>query len=144
MNKPSDHIFIIFGASGDLTKRKLIPAIYSLFVQNLLPENFALLGVSRTHLDDEAFRNNMKLALQEFREIEDHTKEAEFLDKVYYQAINTEDVNDYRFLKKKIHDLRVKHEISGNAIYYLSTPPNLYGVIPKNLAAHKMNDESGG
>lgn len=144
MNKPTDHIFVIFGASGDLTKRKLIPAIYSLFVQNLLPDNFALLGVSRTHLDDEAFRNNMKLALQEFREIEDHTKEAEFLDKVYYQAINTEDVNDYRFLKKKIHDLRVKHEISGNAIYYLSTPPNLYGVIPKNLAAHKMNDESGG
>lgn len=144
MNKPSDHIFVIFGASGDLTKRKLIPAIYSLFVQNLLPENFALLGVSRTHLDDAAFRNNMKLALQEFREIEDHTKEDEFLDKVNYQAINTEDVNDYRILKKKIHDLRVKHEISGNVIYYLSTPPNLYGVIPKNLAAHKMNDESGG
>ncbi|MFA7418319.1 MAG: glucose-6-phosphate dehydrogenase [Melioribacteraceae bacterium] len=144
MNKPADHIFVIFGASGDLTKRKLIPAIYSLFVQNLLPDSFALLGVSRTHLDDEAFRQNMKLALQEFREIEEHTKEDEFLDKVYYQAINTEDVNDYRILKKRLHDLRVKYEISGNAIYYLSTPPNLYGVIPKNLAAHKMNDESGG
>ncbi len=144
MIKPADHIFVIFGASGDLTKRKLIPAIYSLFVQNLLPESFALLGVSRTHLDDATFRANMKLALQEFREIDDHTKEDEFLDKVYYQAINTEDVNDYRILKKKIHDLRVKNTISGNAIYYLSTPPNLYGIIPKNLAAHKMNDESGG
>src|SRR3989339_99660 len=144
MNKPSAHIFVIFGASGDLTKRKLIPAIYSLFVQNLLPDSFALLGVSRTNLDDEAFRHNMKTALSEFREIEDHTKEDEFLNKVYYQSVNTEDVNDYRTLKKRLQELRVKHEISGNAIYYLSTPPSLYGVIPKNLAAHKLNDESGG
>ncbi|MDP3582629.1 MAG: glucose-6-phosphate dehydrogenase, partial [Ignavibacteria bacterium] len=144
MNKPADHIFVIFGASGDLTKRKLIPAIYSLFVQNLLPDSFALLGVSRTHLDDDAFRHNMKTALSEFREIEDHTKEDEFLKKVYYQSVNTEDVNDYRTLKKRLQELRVKHEISGNAIYYLSTPPSLYGVIPKNLAAHKLNDESGG
>lgn len=144
MNKPSDHIFVIFGASGDLTKRKLIPAIYSLFVQNLLPDNFALLGVSRTHLTDLSFRQNMKLALQEFREIDDHSKEDEFLSKIYYQSINTEDVNDYRLLKKRMHDLRVDHLISGNAIFYLSTPPNLYGVIPKNLSAHKLNDESGG
>ncbi len=54
------HIFVIFGASGDLTKRKLVPALYSLFVQNLLPEKFALLGVSRTKYSDNEFRKLMQ------------------------------------------------------------------------------------
>lgn len=56
MNKPDSHIFVIFGASGDLTKRKLVPAIYSLYFQNLLPDNFALVGVSRSDLNDSTFR----------------------------------------------------------------------------------------
>jgi glucose-6-phosphate 1-dehydrogenase len=113
-------------------------------VQNLLPDNFALLGVARTKSDDAAFRQNMKLALQEFREIDDHSKEDEFLAKVFYQNINTEDVNEYRILKKRMQELRVAYQISGNSIFYLSTPPSLYGIIPKNLAAHKLNDETGG
>ena len=56
MKKPEDHILIIFGASGDLTRRKLIPALFSLFRRKLLPKNFAVLGASRTPLTDETFR----------------------------------------------------------------------------------------
>ncbi|PKL82007.1 MAG: glucose-6-phosphate dehydrogenase [Ignavibacteriae bacterium HGW-Ignavibacteriae-3] len=144
MNKPQDHIFVIFGASGDLTKRKLIPAIYSLFVQNLLPENFALLGVSRTRLDDKTFRKSMKSALQEFRENDDHSREEEFLEYVYYQPIDTENLKDYSILKTRLNELRNEQNTSGNAIYYLSTPPSLYSVIPKNLAAEGLNNQDDG
>lgn len=144
MTTSPNHIFVIFGASGDLTKRKLIPAIYSLYVQKLLPENFALLGVSRSGLNDDNFRGKMKTALAEFREIEDHSLEDKFLKNVFYQSINTEDVNDFAILKKRIEELRSNYNIGGNTIFYLSTPPNMYGIIPQNLASHKMNDESDG
>jgi len=59
MNKPENQILVIFGATGDLTKRKLIPALYSLVVQNLLPEIFAIVGVGRKDLNDDQFRDSM-------------------------------------------------------------------------------------
>jgi len=59
MKIPDSHIIVIFGASGDLTKRKLIPAIYQLFINHLLPDDFAILGVSRTSLSNEEFRLRM-------------------------------------------------------------------------------------
>ena len=80
-------IYVIFGASGDLTKRKLVPALYSFFVQKLLPEKFALLGVSRTQITDDAFRDEMKAAIEEFREIDDTSGMDEFIRKIFYQPI---------------------------------------------------------
>ena len=59
MNNNENHIYVIFGASGDLTKRKLIPALYSLYVQNLLPEKFVMLGVSRTEYSDDEFSSRI-------------------------------------------------------------------------------------
>ncbi len=66
MKKPDNHILVIFGASGDLTYRKLIPAVYDLFRQNLLPEKFAILGVSRTEITDEKFRDKMKDGIKKY------------------------------------------------------------------------------
>ena len=144
MANSSEHVFVIFGASGDLTKRKLIPAVYSLYVQKLLPENFALIGVSRTALNDESFRSKMKTALGEFNEIGDKSFEDKFLQNVFYQSINTEDADDFSILKNRIEEIRKELNIGGNIIFYLSTPPNMYGIIPQNLAKHKLNDESDG
>jgi glucose-6-phosphate 1-dehydrogenase len=144
MNKPLDHIFVIFGASGDLTKRKLMPAIYSLYVQNLLPDKFILLGTSRTQFNDEDFRSKMKKSLIEFKEIDDLSKADEFLKKIFYQQLDPEDGDSYVELSKKLNSLRTTNEICGNTIFYLSTPPSLYSIIPKNLAAAGLNrqDES--
>src|ERR671925_1414739 len=63
---PDPCALVIFGASGDLTKRKLFPALYSLALRNLLPEEFAVVGVARTETSDEDFRERMKSAVQEF------------------------------------------------------------------------------
>src|SRR5919108_2919723 len=63
---PDPCILVIFGASGDLTKRKLFPALYSLAFRRLLPENFAVVGVARTEENDEEFRERMKEAVQQF------------------------------------------------------------------------------
>jgi glucose-6-phosphate 1-dehydrogenase len=75
-------MYVIFGASGDLAKRKLVPALYSLFVQKLLPEKFVLLGVSRSPLTDEAFRDEMREAIREFKEIDDTSGIDAFIGKL--------------------------------------------------------------
>ena len=144
MNNNENHIYVIFGASGDLTKRKLVPAIYSLFVQNLLPEKFLLLGVSRTEFSDEVFRSNMKSSIKEFKEIDDDSKVDDFINKIFYKSIDFQDVASYQKLKERISELRQSYEISGNTIFYLSTPPSLYGIIPQNLALVEFNKEVDG
>jgi glucose-6-phosphate 1-dehydrogenase len=139
-----NHIYVIFGASGDLTKRKLVPAIYSLYVQNLLPERFALLGVSRTEFRDNEFRDKMKSAINEFKEINAESMIDEFIKKIFYTSISFGDQATYELLNEKIVEIRKNNNISGNTIFYLSTPPNLYGVIPQHLASVELNNQDDG
>ena len=142
MKQSESHILIIFGASGDLTKRKLIPALYELHTQQLLPEKLAVLGVSRTELSDSDFREKMK----EFLSIQPHNeKDIEaFLEHLYYQPLSTSDSTQYPILKSRLESLGKELSIPENYIYYLSTPPNLYQIIPQSLAEVGLNDSSKG
>ncbi|TKG95997.1 glucose-6-phosphate dehydrogenase [Puteibacter caeruleilacunae] len=137
MKIPEDHIIIIFGASGDLTKRKLIPALYDLYEQNLLPKNFAVVGASRTTLTDVEFRERMKEFLPE-------NGVDSFLEMLYYQPVNTKEEKDYWTLKERLATIQEERNIAGNYIFYLSTPPILYEVIPRHLAAVKINKSDEG
>ena len=139
MNIPDKHILVIFGASGDLTKRKLIPAIYQLYINHLLPEKFAILGTSRTRLTDSEFR----LRMMEFLP-PGEVSVADFLNNVYYHSIDYTTLADYIDLKLLLDDLKVTFNLSANYIFYLSTPPNLYDVIPKMLAKVDLNSQSDG
>ena len=143
MNKTDSLIYVIFGASGDLTKRKLIPALYALFVQKLLPEKFALMGASRSLLTNGDFRESMKAAIHEFKEIDDTSGIDEFLKKLHYTAVRFDDVSSYLELKQGLEKLRTMSNIGGNTLFYLSTPPSLYGIIPQHLSAvglHRQDD----
>lgn len=148
MKQAEDHILVIFGASGDLTKRKLIPALFDLARQDLLPEKFAIIGVGRTSYSDDDFRNKMNAALQEFASVKPKEKDiaSKFIASLYYQAIDTSNNADYAILKDKIDATSSKLSIPSNVIYYLSTPPALYHIIPANLARHSLNrsDENSG
>ncbi len=138
------HIYVIFGASGDLNKRKLVPALYALFVQNLLPEKFVFLGVSRTVYSDADYREAMKAAIHEFKEIEDAARVDEFIEKIHYIPLQIDDAAAYIPFKKQLEDLRTAKGIGGNTVFYLSTPPNTYGVIPKHLASVGLNSQDDG
>jgi glucose-6-phosphate 1-dehydrogenase len=83
-NKPEEQILVIFGATGDLSKRKLIPALYALNVLDMLPEKFAILGAGRSELDDDEFRDTMKEALKSFSKQDGRNKFSAFLKKIYY------------------------------------------------------------
>ena len=142
MTKAENHILVIFGASGDLTYRKLVPALFDLFSQDLLPEKSAILGVSRTDLSDDAFRTKMEDGIKQFANFakENSGSIEEFLKMLYYQPLNTFEVEEYGQLKTRLEDLDGQLETGGNFLYYLSTPPNMYSVIPENLAHHKLNN----
>lgn len=144
MTNPDNHILVIFGASGDLAYRKLIPALFDLFVQDLLPEKFAVLGVSRTEISDDAFREKMMEGIDKFANLGKEKKDEipAFLPALYYQAIDTFSVEDYGKLKNRLESMDNDLGTGGNYLYYLSTPPNLYSIIPKNLAVHKLNEQS--
>ena len=143
MQKPENNTIVIFGASGDLTHRKLIPALYQLFENEQLSDDFAILGVSRTEYSDNAFRDKLRQSLIENEKVNEGILEA-FLQHIYYQAIDTKNVNDYEKIKNRLVELNFRHNCQHNVLYYLSTPPSLYGVIPECLAAHNLNDESEG
>ena len=138
-----NNCIVIFGASGDLTHRKLIPALYNLYKIGRLSENFSVLGVARSDLNDETFREKMREALIHNEETTPETLDA-FCSHLYYQAVNTSDAQDYGKLVLRLDDLHDKYKTCGNTLYYMSTPPSLYGVIPECLAAHGLNTEEYG
>ena len=138
-----NNCIVIFGASGDLTHRKLIPALYNLYKIGRLSENFSVLGVARSELNDETFREKMREALIHNEETTPETLDA-FCSHLYYQAVNTSDAQDYGKLVPRLDNLHDKYKTCGNTLYYMSTPPSLYGVIPECLAAHGLNTEEYG
>lgn len=141
MKQAESHILVIFGASGDLTKRKLIPALLDLEKQKLLPDEFAVLGVSRTKLSDEDFRQRM---MEFLTEAEDQELVNKFLNRLYYQPLSTEDAYDYPVLRDRLFTIAKENKIPENFIFYLSTPPKLYEIIPKNLASVELNNAEDG
>ncbi|WP_112480959.1 glucose-6-phosphate dehydrogenase [Vibrio variabilis] len=141
---PENSSIVIFGASGDLTYRKLIPALYHLYASDQLPKSFAILGVSRTQYSDESYREKLKTSLQEMEKTEPETLDA-FCNHLHYQAIDTSDTQDYAKLATRLDDVANQYGFEQrNTLFYLATPPSLYSIIPASLAAHGLNDESQG
>jgi glucose-6-phosphate 1-dehydrogenase len=139
MQKPDRHILTIFGASGDLARRKLIPSIFNLYIQDLLPVNFALLGTGRKGFGDESFRDHMRQALEDFSGNDaDPGRVKGFLDCLYYTSIDTTDPADYARLKNKLDELGRSLKTGDNHIFYLATPPSLYARVADSLAGQGL------
>lgn len=138
MKIPENQLLVIFGASGDLTRRKLIPALYDLFIQRLLPPHFGVLGVSRTSMTDEEFRTRANEFLPEGE------MRAEFNNLLHYQPVDPSKGEDYPALKNRLESLNKNLETRGNYIFYLSTPPSLYDVIPIHLHDHGLSKGGNG
>jgi len=128
MKKSANQVLVIFGASGDLTKRKLIPALYDLYLQDLLPEKFAVLGASRTKLSDEDFREKADEYLPE------NDNAQKFKKLLFYEPVSPFEPKDFGKLKNRLNKLGNEQGIDANYIFYLSTPPSVYGEISKNLS----------
>jgi len=127
---------VIFGASGDLTKRKLIPAFFRLFQDNKLPENFYIIGFARSKMDDKAFQKIVEDILKNKGE---STKEVKpFAEKCFYFSGKYDDIESFKELKKTTDILNKKYSTQGNMIFQLSTPPFLYSPVVEMLSKSKL------
>lgn len=146
-NNIENQITVIFGSNGDLAKRKLIPALFELYINNLLPEAFALLGCGSQEKGDEEYRENVMEMLTEFANLstEGHQQKAsEFLSFVHYQKVNNQHKPDFEVLKHRLDNLAEAIGTPHNYIYYYSIPPFLYDVVSENLAAYDLTKQANG
>jgi glucose-6-phosphate 1-dehydrogenase len=126
---------VIFGASGDLSRRKLIPALYGLAAQNCLARRFAIIGFARTPLADEAFQ---QLAIESVRKFSDaatlREKECkEFAEALAYVSGDYRQPDAFEKLKGRMEELDNLHNLHGNRLFYLATPPDIYPVVIEQL-----------
>src|SRR4030042_285369 len=138
--------FVIFGASGDLTRRKIIPSLYRLQKNRLLPERFFILGTSRTEMNADQFRVKMFVALKEaFPKDFDETCWKEFGPLLYYVPIRYDDQESYnKPLKENLLQLEKKYQTGGTRTFYLALPPSLYEHVILNLGAITLSQETMG
>src|ERR1700736_598041 len=130
-------VIVIFGANGDLTKRKLMPALYRLAYERRIPAEFAVIGNSRTAMSDQQFRDRMREEVSHFLEGDpiDAGVWESFAAGLYYLAGDLNDSGFYQALATKIGEVETKHRTDGNVLFYLSTQPSHYARVVEGTGA---------
>lgn len=126
-------VIVMFGASGDLAQRKLLPALYDLAFHACLAPRFRLVGFSRTKMDDAEFQNKSGEALSKAKAPEDDKKRSEFLKNLQYFTGNYDDPDAFRRLAEKLNALDTEAQLGGNRLFYLATPPEIYLKVVEQL-----------
>jgi len=126
-------VIVMFGASGDLAQRKLLPALYDLAFHACLAPRFRLVGFSRTKMDDAEFQNKSGEALSKAKAPEDDQKRSEFLKNLQYFTGNYDDPDAFRRLAEKLTALDSEAQLGGNRLFYLATPPEIYLKVVEQL-----------
>src|SRR6202790_719832 len=131
---------VLLGASGDLAKRKVIPAMYDLATHNSLGPRYAIVGFARTSMSDEIFRSASGEAAKSISEVGpiDPNKWNEFASNLYYQAGEYGSPEDFAKLAKRLAELESEKKLSGNRLFYLSTPPEVYHHIVEELGGARL------
>jgi len=124
---------VLFGASGDLTRRKLLPALFDLAWHACLAPRFRLLGFARTKMSDQDFRNGAREALAKTDGGKHADKLQEFLQQLQYFSGNYDDPESFRLLAKRLEEIDRDGQLCGNRLFYLATPPDVYPHIIKRL-----------
>ena len=139
-------VMIIFGATGDLTKRKLFPALYNLAKGDFLPEHFAIIGVGRQEMESNEFRRQTVENLKEFLPHKPDEKLLKwFEERTYYTGGDFDDDKKlFGDIKAMAAEVCEKHEIPENFFYYLATPPDLFANVAQKIVKNGMGKEENG
>src|SRR5437016_6572481 len=145
VGRPGDPcVMVIFGAAGDLTRRKLVPALYNLARNQLLSREFAVLGIAHSSMSEEEFR---KKVVEDVRQYTGNDGDPDliewFIRHMYYVTGEFEDKNIYPQLKSHLEKIDKEHSTHGNYFFYLATAPNFFGPIVEHLSAAGLMEEDG-
>lgn len=137
-------VMVIFGASGDLTRRKLVPALFNLRRSGLLPDEFAVLGVARRQLTDDQLRERAAQDLADCDEPDDPACQSWLLERIHYLAGDAADPDTYDQLRRRIDEIARERGIGGNVLFYLATAPELFAPTVERLGAAGLQQEQPG
>jgi glucose-6-phosphate 1-dehydrogenase len=138
-------VMVIFGATGDLSARKLLPAIYNLAKQRLLPAGFAVVGAAIDDLTEDAFRKHAAEVITKFSRTQpvDQQVLQSFLESVSYVKVDFSKLDDFKTLQRKLDQLDHARHIGGNRVYYCATPPPTYETITEQLKSAGLTGSGG-
>jgi glucose-6-phosphate 1-dehydrogenase len=141
LERPPAQALVIFGASGDLTRRKILPALYNLFYDDCLPERFAVVGYARSGWDDDTFRKHARDSVEEFsrRELDEGRWKA-FDELLHYVPGAFDEENSFGELGRRLVAFDRAHGTEGNRLYYCATPPSAFPLIVERLAESGQQD----
>ncbi len=126
---------VVFGASGDLTRRKLVPAVYDLWCDGLLPPEFAVVGYARSAKTEDEFRAGLRTGVEEFSRAEslDEVSWQRFASRLHYMSGRYDDPSGFRALRKRLEDDAAQGAGAANVLFYLATPPGSFQTIIASL-----------
>jgi glucose-6-phosphate 1-dehydrogenase len=127
--------FVVFGASGDLTHRKLLVSMFNLFTENLISDRFYLLGCGRKNFSDEDFRRKTENSIRNSSDFLSSKQLDDFTSRIYYIEGDYNDANLYEHIALRVSELNRKHNVEGNLVLYLAVPPLLYTTIIEHLGS---------
>ena len=137
---PEPSCLVIFGASGDLTKRKLIPSLYRLYHHGKLPGQFFVYGVGRTEMALDRFRESLRTSTEEtFPDDFAASSWGQFAPRLYYSTLDYSAPDSYETLKQELSPLEKRHGTAGNRSFYLAVPPSVYEPIVRHLGASGLS-----
>jgi glucose-6-phosphate 1-dehydrogenase len=143
LERPAPQVLVIFGASGDLTRRKILPALYNLFYDDCLPERFAVVGYARSGWDDDTFRKQARASVEEFsRRDLDEAKWNAFAELLHYVAGTFDEQDSFVPLEQKLAELDRAHDTAGRRLYYCATPPSAFPLVVERLATCGPQDQA--
>ena len=144
--KPNSCTFVIFGVTGDLTHRLVMPSLYNLAAAGLLPERFCVVGVARKGTSNDALRDSLMKGLRQYatRQVDDSVA-ARLLECVTSIEADPSDPASFDAMKEKIERLEANRSTGGNRLFYLATPPDAFAPIARELGRVGMlKEEDGG
>jgi len=143
---PDPCVLVIFGASGDLTKRLLIPSLFNLYCDDLLPDSFAILGMAMDEFTTESFQAKMSADIQQFSRQKDFNATAwkAFCDRIHYMKGRFDDAEAFKQLRSFLQALDGRYDTEGNVLFYMATPPSVFGMISSGLQSVGLNHGGDG
>lgn len=142
---PDPNILVIFGATGDLTHRKLVPAIFDLYCDSKLPRGFSVVGFARRPKTNQEFRDELRQAVEEHSRNKPSSsgRWPEFADGLYYNQAEFHDPAGYQHLGNLLAQIDEERGTRGNRLYYLATAPEFYSLIVQELGDAELNESRG-
>jgi glucose-6-phosphate 1-dehydrogenase len=142
-HRPDPSVFVIFGAAGDLTRRKLVPALYNLFLDGWMPDRFEVLGMDLGSMSDDHFRGQLRQGVDEFSrrgKAEDNSWNT-FAGRLHFQEADLNDAGVYQDLVRRLDERDKDWDLKAERIFYLALPPTMIEAVSRQLTAAQLNQD---